>query len=76
MIFPGGTCDPDEIILEKFSCDELCDPSNFIDWVKMIRPADEILDMNDLYYRFNWACVGFKHERRENMQQSQLKVCK
>jgi hypothetical protein len=54
IIFPSSTCNPDQIKLDNFSFDELDDPSNFIDSITSTRTED---DMNDLYYRLDWACV-------------------
>lgn len=56
--FPDDMCEIDEINLDMFFLEELNDPSNFIASITSTRTEDDILDMNDLYYRLDWACVN------------------
>lgn len=52
--FPDTMIDFDEIPKEKYP---LNDAIAFIAQATEVRSAKEILDLNDLYYRMDWACV-------------------
>jgi hypothetical protein len=56
--FPNDVCDSDQM---KFA-----DPFEFINSITSTRSKAEILDMSDLYYRLDWACVD------ANLSQTQV----
>ncbi len=55
--FPNELCDLNTIPFEKYPIGKDKDPNVFINSISESRIKSEILDANDLYYRFNWACV-------------------
>ncbi|UTN03286.1 DUF4272 domain-containing protein [Flavobacterium bizetiae] len=55
--FPDEFCDLENIDPDNYPVGQDKDPNIFIDSIVSIRSKSEILDANDLYYRFNWACV-------------------
>jgi hypothetical protein len=55
--FPNELCDLNNIPFEKYPIGQDKDPNVFINSISKSRTKSEILDANDLYYRFNWACV-------------------
>lgn len=63
--FPNEFCDIENIDPDDYPVGEDKDPTIFIDSIAAIRSKSEILDANDLYYRFNWACVDERINGRE-----------
>ncbi|KQB39921.1 DUF4272 domain-containing protein [Flavobacterium aquidurense] len=63
--FPNEFCDIENIDPDDYPVGEDKDPNIFIDSITAIRSKSEILDANDLYYRFNWACVDERINGRE-----------
>ncbi|EDP96266.1 DUF4272 domain-containing protein [Kordia algicida OT-1] len=52
--FPNSMINFDDLPPENYP---LKDAKSFIENTATVRSTSEILDMNDLYYRMNWACV-------------------
>lgn len=63
--FPDEFCDLENIDPDDYPVGQDKDPNIFIDSIVSIRSKSEILDVNDLYYRFNWACVDERINGRE-----------
>ncbi|MFQ6603630.1 DUF4272 domain-containing protein [Flavobacterium sp. C3NV] len=63
--FPDEFCDLENIDPDNYPVGQDKDPNIFIDSIVEIRSKSEILDANDLYYRFNWACVDERINGRE-----------
>jgi len=63
--FPNELCNLSTIPAEQYPVDENKDPNIFIDSIVSIRSIKEILDANDLYYRFEWACVDARINGRQ-----------
>ena len=68
--FPSDLCAFDEMAPLIELVNQLEDPSDFIHSTSDLslsdtRSTSEILDMNDLYYRFNWACVDARINNKE-----------
>ncbi len=63
--FPDTLCNLGNISPENYPIGKDKNPNEFIDSVKNSRPKQEILDVNDLYYRFEWACVDARINGRE-----------
>lgn len=68
--FPSDLCAFDEMDQLIELVNQLGDPSEFIHSTTDLslsetRSTSEILDMNDLYYRFNWACVDARLNNKE-----------
>lgn len=63
--FPDEFCDLENIDPDNYPVGQDKDPNIFIDSIVSIRSKSEILDANDLYYRFNWACVDERINGRE-----------
>ncbi|MCC9065463.1 DUF4272 domain-containing protein [Flavobacterium piscisymbiosum] len=63
--FPDEFCDLENIDPDNYPVGQDKDPNIFIDSIVAIRSKSEILDANDLYYRFNWACVDERINGRE-----------
>lgn len=55
--FPNELCDLNDIALDKYPISGDNDPNEFIKTNNQLRSKAEILDANDLYYRYHWACV-------------------
>lgn len=55
--FPDTTVNMAGAGIEQYPVGENIDPNDFINSVTSVRSKAEILDMNDLYYRLDWACV-------------------
>ncbi|SHK57025.1 DUF4272 domain-containing protein [Chryseobacterium polytrichastri] len=55
--FPNELCDLNDIALDKYPIGGDNDPNEFIKTNNQLRSKAEILDTNDLYYRYHWACV-------------------
>lgn len=55
--FPSEQCKADHIKVESYSINTLKNPTVFLNAPHKIRNKNEILNMNDLYYRIDWACV-------------------
>ena len=64
---PNELCSLQNIPTEEYPVTGGKDPNDFINAVTSMRNKAEILDMNDLYYRLDWACV----DARINKQQMQ-----
>jgi len=64
---PNELCNLNNIPQDKYPYPKISkkDPNEFINSVNSTRVKSEILDANDLYYRFDWACV----DARINKQQ-------
>ncbi|MBS7229529.1 DUF4272 domain-containing protein [Flavobacterium psychroterrae] len=63
--FPDEFCDLENIDPDDYPVGQEKDPNIFIDSIVSLRSKSEILDANDLYYRFNWACVDERINGRE-----------
>ena len=63
--FPDEFCDLENINPDDYPVGQDKDPNIFIDSVVALRSKSEILDANDLYYRFNWACVDERINGRQ-----------
>lgn len=63
--FPDEFCDLENIDPDNYPVGQDKDPNIFIDSIVSIRSKSEILNANDLYYRFNWACVDERINGRE-----------
>ncbi|OXG09022.1 uncharacterized protein DUF4272 [Flavobacterium araucananum] len=63
--FPDEFCDLENIDPDDYPVGQDKDPNIFIDAVDSIRSKTEILDANDLYYRYNWACVDERINGRQ-----------
>jgi len=63
--FPDAFCNLENISPEDYPVGPDKDPNDFIDAITSIRSKSEILDADDLYYRYNWACVDERINGRE-----------
>lgn len=63
--FPDKMADLGLIPSEKYPIGEDKDPNIFIGSQKEIRTKNEILNMNDLYYRMDWACVDGRINQKQ-----------
>ncbi|MGE6353426.1 DUF4272 domain-containing protein [Flavobacterium sp. NPDC079362] len=63
--FPNEFCDLENLDPDDYPVGQDKDPNFFIDAIVSTRSKSEILDVNDLYYRFNWACVDERINGRE-----------
>ncbi len=66
--FPNELCDLNHIPFEKYPVGGDRNPNDFINSNHEIRSKSEILDANDLYYRYDWACVDARINNREMTQ--------
>jgi hypothetical protein len=64
-IFPNQMCDLNQIPSEKYPIQKGKDPNSFIKSFKEIRSKKEILDITDLYYRLDWACVDARINKKD-----------
>lgn len=55
--FPDHLVDLNDLGAGMYPIGKDCDPNEFIERHKTLRSAAEILDADDLYYRYYWACV-------------------
>ncbi|GAA3509570.1 hypothetical protein GCM10022393_22700 [Aquimarina addita] len=55
--FPNELCNLDLIPKDKYPIGQAKNPNDFINSITVTRDKAEILDANDMYYRFDWACV-------------------
>ena len=65
MNFPSDMCNLNDISPEDYPVGGGKDPNDFINSMKASRTKEEIMDMNDLYYRFDWACVDARIQKKE-----------
>lgn len=63
--FPDAFCNLENISTEDYPVGPDKDPNDFINAITSIRSKSEILDADDLYYRYNWACVDERINGRE-----------
>ncbi|MEZ0130633.1 DUF4272 domain-containing protein, partial [Flavobacterium sp. LBUM151] len=63
--FPDAFCNLENISAEDYPVGPDKDPNDFINAITSIRSKSEILDADDLYYRYNWACVDERINGRE-----------
>lgn len=63
--FPDAFCNLENISAEDYPVGPDKDPNDFIDAIVSILSKSEILDANDLYYRYNWACVDERINGRQ-----------
>ena len=63
--FPNEMADLNNIPIENYPIDNDKDPNDFINAHKNIRTRAEILNVNDLYYRLDWACVDARINGRQ-----------
>ena len=63
--FPNELCDLNVIPAEKYPVNGDKDPNEFIKAKHEVRSKSEILDANDLYYRYDWACVDARINNSE-----------
>jgi hypothetical protein len=66
--FPDELCNLGNIPPEQYPLAAGKDPNDFINSITSTRSKKEILDANDLYYRFNWACVDARINGREILE--------
>ena len=62
---PAKLCSLDNIPAGNYPIIEGQDPNNFIDSVNTMRSEAEILDVVDMYYRLDWACVDARIKNRQ-----------
>lgn len=55
--FPNELCSLNDIPADDYPVNPDKDPNDFINSVSEARSKAEILALNDLYYRLDWACV-------------------
>lgn len=63
--FPNEFCQLQNINSEDYPVGKDKDPFDFINSIVSTRTKSEILDANDLYYRYNWACVDERINGRQ-----------
>ncbi len=63
--FPNTMAELSKIPLEEYPLGNEKDPNDFIAKHTNTRAKSEILTMNDLYYRMDWACVDFRIKGEE-----------
>lgn len=63
--FPNELCDLNDIALDKYPIGGDNDPNGFINTNNQLRSKAEILDANDIYYRYHWACVDARLNKLE-----------
>ena len=63
--FPDTLADLNQVPIEKYPIGEGRDPKDFASGNYKLRTKAEILDANDLYYRFDWACVDDRVKGQE-----------
>nr|WP_199001125.1 DUF4272 domain-containing protein [Flavobacterium sp. ASV13] len=63
--FPNEFCNLENINPEDYPVGIDKDPFDFINSIVSSRSKSEILDANDLYYRYNWACVDERINGRQ-----------
>lgn len=63
--FPNEFCNLENINSEDYPVGKDKDPFDFINSIVSSRSKSEILDANDLYYRYNWACVDERINGRQ-----------
>lgn len=66
--FPDELCNLNDIPSENYPTGNDKDPNDFIHAQHEVRSKAEILDANDLYYRYDWACVDARINNREMTQ--------
>lgn len=64
LTFPNVLCDLNTIPYEKYPVGPDKNPNDFINSITTSRTKEEILDMADLYYRLDWACVDARINQR------------
>ncbi|WP_196894895.1 DUF4272 domain-containing protein [Aureivirga marina] len=69
---PNAMCQLDSIPKENYPLSNAQEVTNYINSITETRNKSEILDLNDLYYRYEWACVDarIKNETVENLNPS------
>ncbi|WP_435314069.1 DUF4272 domain-containing protein [Cellulophaga fucicola] len=55
--FPNQLADLNNVPIEDYPIGKNKNPWDFINAQTQLRSTSEILDVNDLYYRLDWACV-------------------
>ena len=63
--FPDEMCSLNDILPEHYPVGDGKDPNLFINFTNNMRTKEEIMDMNDLYYRLDWACVDGRIHKKE-----------
>ncbi|MFB9078658.1 DUF4272 domain-containing protein [Flavobacterium procerum] len=63
--FPDELCSLNDIPEEEYPVGPDKDPNDFINSVFNARSKSEILALNDLYYRLDWACVDARLNGQE-----------
>lgn len=63
--FPNEFCNLENINPQDYPVGPEKDPNDFINSITFTRSKSEILDANDLYYRYNWACVDERINGRQ-----------
>ena len=63
--FPDTMCDLADIPQDRYPIVPNKDPNDFIKTMITSRTKKEILDANDLYYRYEWACVDARINSQE-----------
>jgi hypothetical protein len=63
--FPNEFCNLENINSDDYPVGKDKDPFDFINSIVSTRSKSEILDANDLYYRYNWACVDERINGRQ-----------
>ncbi|CAM4033829.1 MULTISPECIES: DUF4272 domain-containing protein [Flavobacterium] len=64
LAFPNVLCDLNAIPYENYPVGPDKNPNDFINSITTSRSKEEILDMADLYYRLDWACVDARINQR------------
>ena len=63
--FPDHLVNLNSLTPGKYPLGQPCQPLQFIQRHDIMRSVGEILDANDLYYRYHWACVECRIHNRE-----------
>ncbi|WP_179006541.1 DUF4272 domain-containing protein [Winogradskyella forsetii] len=63
--FPNEMADLNNIPLKKYPIGKDKDPNDFINAQKTVRTKSDLLNVNDLYYRLDWACVDARLNNRQ-----------
>jgi hypothetical protein len=64
LAFPNVLCDLNAIPYENYPVGPDKNPNDFINSITTSRSKEELLDMADLYYRLDWACVDARINQR------------
>lgn len=62
---PKDMCMLNEISSNDYPIGDDRNPNVFINSITESRSKEEIMDMNDLYYRYDWACVDARINNKQ-----------